>query len=54
MSSTVINDIDYGPLAGLVGKWQGDKGMDIAPDPDMAKEENPYFETITFDPRLIF
>jgi hypothetical protein len=47
--STEINGIDYGPLFGLVGQWSGDKGMDIAPDPDMPKEENPYFETITFE-----
>ena len=24
------NDIDYGPLTGLIGTWQGDKGMDVA------------------------
>jgi len=41
----VIDGIDYGPLAALVGTWQGDKGMDVAPEPDGA-EESPYFETI--------
>jgi|TARA_Y100000310_G_scaffold270129_1_gene283750 hypothetical protein len=41
------NDIDYGPLKKLIGAWQGDKGIDIAPDPDGA-ENNPYYETITF------
>jgi len=40
-------DVDYGPLLGLVGTWQGDKGMDIAPDPD-GTENNPYFETIVY------
>ena len=40
--------VDYGPLAGLVGIWKGDKGMDIAPDP-AGTEENPYYETITFE-----
>jgi hypothetical protein len=49
MSNTVIGGIDYGPLAVLVGKWEGDKGMDIAPDPEAGREENPFFETITFD-----
>lgn len=49
MSDTTINGIDYGPLAALVGTWKGDKGMDIAPDADMPREENPYFETITID-----
>ncbi len=39
--------IDYGPLASLIGTWTGDKGLDVAPEPD-GSEENPYFETITF------
>ncbi len=42
-------DLDYGPLQGLIGIWKGDKGVDIAPEPD-GKERNPYFETITFSP----
>jgi len=42
------DSVDYGPLAGLKGTWKGDKGMDIAPDPD-GTEENPYYETITFE-----
>lgn len=40
--------VDYGPLAGLIGVWEGDKGMDIAPEPD-GIEENPYYETITYE-----
>ena len=40
-------DIDYGPLTGLIGSWKGDKGLDIAPEPD-GTENNPYYETITF------
>jgi hypothetical protein len=43
-----VDDIDYGPLAALVGTWQGDKGMDVAPEPD-GTEENPYYETIVFE-----
>jgi hypothetical protein len=49
--STIIDGLDYGPIACLVGTWQGDKGMDIAPDqhePD-GVERNPYYETITFE-----
>lgn len=42
-------DFDYGPLTVLIGTWQGDKGMDIAPEPD-GTEESPYFETLTFTP----
>ncbi len=43
-----LNDIDYGPLQSLIGIWRGDKGMDIAPEPD-GTEENPYYETIVFE-----
>ncbi len=40
--------IDYGPLTELIGVWKGDRGMDVAPEPD-GSENNPYYETITFD-----
>jgi len=40
--------VDYGPLTGLIGSWQGDKGMDVAPESD-GVENNPYYETITFE-----
>ncbi|MEE8379854.1 MAG: heme-binding beta-barrel domain-containing protein [Gammaproteobacteria bacterium] len=40
-------DINYGPLNRLIGVWKGDKGTDIAPEPD-GTENNPYYETITF------
>jgi len=40
--------VDYGPLTGLIGTWQGDKGVDIAPEPD-GIENNPYYETLTFE-----
>ena len=39
--------IDYGPLTELIGIWKGDKGHDVAPDPD-GIENNPYYETLTF------
>lgn len=42
-----MNEIDYGPLKQLLGKWTGDKGMDIAPEPD-GPEQNPYYESIEF------
>jgi len=43
------DNIDYGPLTELIGTWKGNKGTDIAPDPD-GIENNPYYETITFEP----
>lgn len=47
-TTTVIDGIDYGPLAALVGTWEGDKGNDRAPEPDGEVNE-PYFETIKFE-----
>ncbi len=48
MGKTTIEDIDYGPLACLLGVWKGDSGMDVAPEPD-DDEHNPYYETIIFE-----
>ncbi|MCG8316770.1 MAG: heme-binding beta-barrel domain-containing protein [Pseudomonadales bacterium] len=42
------DEINYGPLAGLVGTWKGDRGIDIAPEPD-GTERSPYYETIVFE-----
>lgn len=40
---------DYGPLTGLIGTWEGNKGKDLAPEPD-GTEINEYHETIIFTP----
>jgi hypothetical protein len=40
--------VDYGPLKNLIGTWEGEKGMDISPE-KVGVEENPYFETITYE-----
>jgi hypothetical protein len=42
-----INGVDYGPLKELIGVWKGEKGLDVAPEPD-GTESNPYYETLTF------
>ena len=47
--STTVNGVDYGPLSYLLGSWEGDNGMDVAPEPDDT-EHNPYFETLMFEP----
>jgi len=47
-SSNIIDGINYGPLASLIGHWQGDKGKDIAPEPD-GTEENLFYETILYE-----
>lgn len=41
------NQIDYGPLESLVGTWEGDKGLDVSPEPE-GSEESPYYETLSF------
>lgn len=48
MSDSVIDGIDYGPLALLVGQWEGDKGVDKAPEP-VGEERNLYYETMMFE-----
>ncbi len=39
-----------GPLAGLAGVWEGDKGADVAPSDDGGTEHNQYRERMTFVP----
>lgn len=48
MTDTTIDGIDYGPLAALVGTWQGDKGVDKAPEPE-GEERNLFYETLMFE-----
>ena len=45
----MTDDVDYGPLAGLIGGWRGDSGMDVAPEPD-GTEHNPFYEQLLFEP----
>ena len=40
----------YGPLAGLIGVWEGQKGDDLAPSDDRGTENNKYREVMTFEP----
>ena len=42
------SELNYGPLQGLIGRWKGDRGLDIAPEPD-GIEESPFYETISFE-----
>ncbi len=43
----MTDQVDYGPLTGLIGRWQGSKGSDLAPEPD-GDVTSPYYETLTF------
>lgn len=42
-----VDETNYGPLSGLIGCWSGNKGEDIAPEPE-GTEVNSYYENITF------
>ena len=42
-----MNEVDYGPLSGLAGTWQGDKGTDVAPESD-GPETNRFTERMVF------
>jgi hypothetical protein len=42
------NNEAFGPLAALIGTWEGSKGMDVSPEPD-GMEASPYYETLSFD-----
>ena len=44
-----LKDIDFGPLSALIGKWEGDRGLDISPEPD-GEKRTEYHETIVFEP----
>ena len=46
--NTVIDNINYAPLAQLLGKWSGNVGLDIAPDSDVNPDESPFKNDLTF------
>ena len=47
--STVIDGVDYGPLHQLIGTWRGEKGLDVAPEPD-GEDKHAYYDEITITP----
>jgi len=48
----MTNDLiqKLGPLGGLVGTWEGDQGVDTAPDPNNQTKDTLYREKIVFEP----
>ncbi len=50
IDSQKVNDRALGPLASLVGVWEGIKGHDTAPSDDRGTEVNKFRERITFTP----
>ncbi len=45
---TIIDKVDYGPLAQLLGKWIGNKGLDNAPDVNAEPDKTAYTDELTF------
>ena len=45
----MTGSIDYGPLAGFIGTWQGGQGVDVSPEPE-GDETSAYYETLIFAP----
>ncbi len=48
MSDVAVEEMDYGPLACLIGTWKGESGTDLAPEPD-GPEQSAFYETITIE-----
>jgi hypothetical protein len=46
--ATTGDDVDYGPLAPLIGTWTGDKGVNRSPEHD-GEERSLFYETILFE-----
>lgn len=46
--STKIDGVDYGPLAQLIGKWVGNKGIDNAPDVNANPDKTAFTDEIVF------
>jgi hypothetical protein len=48
---SIMANEEWGPLAGLIGTWEGDKGVDVSFHNEKGKiSETPFFERTTFKP----
>ena len=45
-----IDGVDYGPLRALIGKWIGERGVDVAPDSDGEQDRTEFIDEIEFVP----
>jgi len=46
--NTVIDEVDYGPLAQLIGKWVGNTGLDNAPDANANPDKTTFTDEMVF------
>ena len=50
MMSNNIDGIDYGPLFQLIGRWSGNKGLDVAPDAAANPDKSAYSDELIVTP----
>ncbi len=48
--NTIIDGVDYGPLAQLIGRWVGNKGLDNAPDNQANPDKTAFQDELIFIP----
>ena len=46
--NSVIDGINYGPLAGLLGQWSGNRGLDVSPDNQAQDDKTAFTDELTF------
>ncbi|MBV1909478.1 MAG: FABP family protein [Kangiellaceae bacterium] len=46
--NTTMDNVDYGPLFQLLGKWVGERGLDIAPDAQAQPDKTAYSDELIF------
>lgn len=45
----MIDGIDYGPLAQLLGRWEGKRGLDVAPDANADPDQTRFTDELSFE-----
>ncbi len=46
--NSIIDEVNYGPLAQLIGKWVGNKGLDNAPDANPDPDKTEFTDEVVF------
>ena len=43
-----VDGVDYGPLAALMGRWIGERGLDVAPDAEGQDDRTKFIDELEF------